>query len=104
MVNKTVEFVQNPWYNLFIGNILSQEIILMKKTGIISLAAAALFCTYFGFSSHVKAQEKIEELYQDKHQWAKMCLVNIAKSGYFSSDRTIGEYAEDIWNAEPLKF
>ena len=56
----------------------------------------------FKFSQ--KAQEKIEELYQDKHQWAKMCLVNIAKSGYFSSDRTIGEYAEDIWNAEPLKF
>ena len=62
MVNKTVEFVQNPWYNLFIGNFLSQEIILMKKTGIISLAAAALFCTYFGFSSHVKAQEKAETL------------------------------------------
>ena len=60
MINKTVEFVQNPWYNLFIGNFLSQEIILMKKTGIISLAAAALFCTYFGFSSHVKAQEKAE--------------------------------------------
>ena len=56
------------------------------------------------FDAYVKAQEKIEELYQDKHQWAKMCLVNIAKSGYFSSDRTIGEYAEDIWNAEPLKF
>ena len=56
------------------------------------------------FDAYVKAQEKIEELYQDKHQWAKMCLVNIAKSGYFSSDRTIEEYAEDIWNAEPLKF
>ena len=56
------------------------------------------------FDAYVEAQEKIEELYQDKHQWAKMCLVNIAKSGYFSSDRTIEEYAEDIWNAEPLKF
>lgn len=56
------------------------------------------------FDAYVKAQEKIDELYQDKQQWAKMCLVNIAKSGYFSSDRTIEEYAEDIWNAEPLKF
>lgn len=56
------------------------------------------------FDAYVKAQEKIDELYQDKMHWAKMCLVNIAKSGYFSSDRTIEEYAEDIWHIQPLKF
>lgn len=54
------------------------------------------------FDAYVKAQERVEELYQDKHQWAKMCLVNIAKSGYFSSDRTIEEYAEDIWDVKSL--
>lgn len=56
------------------------------------------------FDAYVKAQEKIEELYQDRHQWAKMCLINIAKSGYFSSDRTIEEYAKDIWKVKTLKF
>ncbi len=56
------------------------------------------------FDAYVKAQEKVEELYQDRAHWAKMCLTNIAQSGYFSSDRTIDEYAKEIWGVEPLKF
>lgn len=56
------------------------------------------------FAAYIEAQEKIEQLYQDRRNWAKMCLVNIAKSGYFSSDRTIDEYAKEIWGIEPLKF
>ena len=56
------------------------------------------------FDAYVKAQEKVEELYQDRRHWAHMCLVNIAQSGYFSSDRTIEEYAEDIWGVKTLKF
>lgn len=55
------------------------------------------------FDAYVKAQEKIEELYQDRHQWAEMCLVNIAKSGYFSSDRTIEQYVKDIWKVKKLE-
>jgi len=54
------------------------------------------------FDAYVKAQDEIERLYQDREKWAKMCLVNIAKSGYFSSDRTIEEYVEDIWHVEKL--
>lgn len=56
------------------------------------------------FAAYIEAQEKIEQLYQDRRNWAKMCLVNIAKSGYFSSDRTIDEYAKGIWGIEPLNF
>ena len=50
------------------------------------------------FDAYVKAHEKVNELYADPHRWAKMCLLNIAKSGYFSSDRTIDEYAKEIWH------
>ena len=49
------------------------------------------------FNDYIRAQKDIERLYQNRHLWAKMCLVNIAKSGFFSSDRTIKEYAQDIW-------
>ncbi len=56
------------------------------------------------FDAYVKAQEEIERLYTDRAKWAKMCLVNIAQSGYFSSDRTIEEYAQDIWKIEKVKF
>ena len=55
------------------------------------------------FDAYVKAHEEIERRYADPHQWAKSCLINIAKSAYFSSDRTIAQYAEDIWNIKPLK-
>lgn len=50
------------------------------------------------FDSYVKAQEKIEQLYLDKERWAKMCIINIAMSGFFSSDRTIKDYVKDIWH------
>ncbi len=54
------------------------------------------------FENYILAQEKIEKLYKNKKLWAKMCLVNIAKSGYFSSDRTIQDYAEEIWKVKAL--
>ena len=44
-----------------------------------------------------EAQEKINKLYKNKDKWNEMSLMNIANSGIFSSDRTIIEYAEDIW-------
>ena len=49
------------------------------------------------FASYVEAQEKINFLYNDKKKWAHICLANIAKAGFFSSDRTIAEYNRDIW-------
>ena len=50
------------------------------------------------FDSYVKAQEKVQELYQDKFKWQRMCLMNIANSGFFSSDRTIQGYVDEIWH------
>ena len=55
------------------------------------------------FDAYVKAQDEIERRYLDRSAWAKSCLINIAQSGYFSSDRTIEEYVNDIWKVKPLK-
>jgi starch phosphorylase len=54
------------------------------------------------FDSYLKAQDEIERRYLNRNSWARSCLVNIAKSGYFSSDRTIEEYAKDIWKLEKM--
>ncbi|MBQ9824353.1 MAG: glycogen/starch/alpha-glucan phosphorylase [Solobacterium sp.] len=54
------------------------------------------------FDSYLKAQDEIERRYLNRNSWARMCLVNIAKSGYFSSDRTIEEYATEIWGIDKL--
>ena len=51
------------------------------------------------FDSYVKAWEKMDRIYSDKERWQAMSLANIANSAFFSSDRTIREYAEDIWKA-----
>lgn len=56
------------------------------------------------FDAYVYAQERVQARYMDKSRWAKTMLVNIAKSGYFSSDRTISEYAKEIWDLKPLSF
>ena len=55
------------------------------------------------FDSYVKAQEKVEQLYKNKAGWQRMCLMNIANSGKFSSDRTIKQYAEEIWGLKKVK-
>ena len=50
------------------------------------------------FASYVSARDKIDAIFRDKAGFDRMCAVNIAKSGRFSSDNTIAAYADDIWN------
>ena len=54
------------------------------------------------FRAYVEAQQEVERRYNDQKYWAKMCLVNIAQSGFFSSDRTIRQYADEIWHIKSL--
>lgn len=56
------------------------------------------------FEMYLTAHREVQRRYQDRKAWAKSCLVNIAKSGYFSSDRTIRQYAEEIWDIHPLSY
>jgi starch phosphorylase len=50
------------------------------------------------FASYVDAQGRVNDAYTDKYRWGKMSMVNIAKAGFFSSDRSVEEYATRIWN------
>jgi starch phosphorylase len=54
------------------------------------------------FDSYLKAQDKVDTLYRDTNKWQRMCGINIAHSGIFSSDRTIEEYATGIWGSEVI--
>ena len=56
------------------------------------------FMTLLDFDSYKETKEKALAAYADRKTWAKMALVNIAKAGFFSSDRTIEEYNRDIWH------
>ena len=54
------------------------------------------------FDSYLKAQDRVDKLYRDSNNWQRMCGINIAHSGIFSSDRTILQYANGIWGSELL--
>ena len=57
------------------------------------------FMTLLDFKAYTKKKEEALKAYEDRKTWAKKMIVNIAKAGYFSSDRTIAEYNSDIWHA-----
>ncbi|XP_028834197.1 glycogen phosphorylase, liver form isoform X2 [Denticeps clupeoides] len=59
------------------------------------------FKVFADFEDYVKCQERVSLLYQDQKEWTKMVIKNIAASGKFSSDRTIKDYATEIWGVEP---
>jgi glycogen phosphorylase len=52
-------------------------------------------------TSYVEAQDRLGDLYSKPSEWARKAILNVASSGKFSSDRTIHEYATEIWKAEP---
>ena len=58
------------------------------------------FMTFPDFEDYCKTKEKAYADYEDKKAWAKKMLVNISKAGFFSSDRTIKQYNDEIWNLE----
>ncbi|KAM6549435.1 hypothetical protein CsatB_021111 [Cannabis sativa] len=55
------------------------------------------------FPSYLECQDKVDEAYRDQKKWTRMSILNTAGSYKFSSDRTIHEYAKDIWNIQPLE-
>ena len=54
------------------------------------------------FNSYCKTQDLIDESYKNQDEWITKCITSVARMGFFSSDRCIDEYAEMIWNIEPL--
>ena len=54
------------------------------------------------FDSYCKTHDMIDEAFKDKEGWLDRCITSVSRMGFFSSDRCIQEYAEGIWNVEPL--
>ena len=73
-----------------------------NKDLFVSLFQNIMFKDYYmllaDFESYSTTQERLSQDYLDRRLWAKKALLNIAHSGKFSIDRTVAEYAEDIWD------
>ena len=57
------------------------------------------FMTLLDLEDYIAEKDRVLADYEDREKWKRMMLVNIAKAGFFSSDRTIAEYNRDIWKA-----
>jgi starch phosphorylase len=60
------------------------------------------YCLLADFRSYMDTQDKVDELYQTPEEWTKKAIINVARTGKFSSDRTIIQYAEEIWHIKPV--
>lgn len=60
------------------------------------------YITCFDYYAYIDAQNKVDETYRNQKKWNQMAITGIAKSGKFSSDRTISEYCDHIWDIKPV--
>lgn len=61
------------------------------------------YCLLADYKAYVETQEKVSALYRNQDAWTRKSIYNVARSGKFSSDRTIMQYATEIWNVHPVK-
>jgi starch phosphorylase len=54
------------------------------------------------YEAYIRCQEQVDALYRDREEWSRRAILNVAGMGRFSSDRSILEYAEKIWNVKPV--
>ncbi len=68
-----------------------------------SLMHRDVFLHMADYQSYIDCQEQVAAAYRDQDNWLRMSILNAARTGKFSSDRTIEEYCQDIWKTEPVK-
>ena len=55
------------------------------------------------YAGYIECQARVDVAYRDRRRWAKMAILNTARMGKFSIDRTIAQYASEIWKLDPVK-
>ncbi|RMF66062.1 MAG: glycogen phosphorylase, partial [Cyanobacteria bacterium J069] len=54
------------------------------------------------YRAYIDCQDRVSQVYRNQDEWTRMAILNVARMGKFSSDRTIREYCNDIWNVQPM--
>jgi len=103
-------------YEIYSTNQELKEVIDLIQSGVFSKGDTNLFKPIIDsllgqdpylvlkdFQSYTGCQQKVSDAYNDKDHWTKMSILNVARMGKFSSDRSIREYCEKIWHVKPLE-
>ena len=61
------------------------------------------YLLFADYQSYIECQERVSQAYRNQKNWTRMSILNTARTGFFSSDRPIREYCQDIWKVEPVK-
>ncbi|MEH1873277.1 glycogen/starch/alpha-glucan phosphorylase [Nostoc sp.] len=61
------------------------------------------YMLFADYQSYIECQEKVSQAYNERENWIRMSILNAVRMGYFSADRAIREYAQDIWHIQPVK-
>lgn len=105
----------NPW-DYYHGNSELKEVLDMIASGFFSAEDPSRYQAIFDnllhkgdqyllladYASYIAMQEQVGKTYQDQEEWSRRAILNVARMAKFSSDRTIGEYAANIWNVKSL--
>ena len=94
-IRRAVDLIRNDFFSLTEPGIFRPIIANLLEHGDFYMNLADL-------RSFVDAQTRVEALYRDQEKWSEKAILNVARTGKFSSDRTIAEYAHDIWNVKPV--
>lgn len=113
-VKKRKEQGYKPW-EIYEKDARLKEAVDLLKTGFFSKGDREVFkplvehllqhdtyMLFADFAPYVTAQEQVDRVYKDTKRWTKMSILNVARSGKFSSDRAIEDYAREIWHVTPV--
>ncbi len=119
-VNRELQFNENSSQNVYTTNAVVRRVIDMLIDGTVCPAEpkkyndlyqtlifgdhgmADVYMVVRDFEAYCEIHDKAQKEYADRDTWTKKAIINVAKSGFFSSDRTIDEYNDKIWNLEKL--
>lgn len=95
MLKRVIDMIQNNYFNKFEPGIFSPLVD--------NLLNVDYYCLFADYQSYITKQEEVEQVFAMNYEWTKRSIYNVARIGKFSSDRSIKDYSDKVWNVKPVK-
>ncbi len=95
MLKRVIDMIGNNYFNKFEPGIFAP---LVEN-----LMNVDYYCLFADYQSYITKQEEVENVFAMNYEWTKRSIYNVARIGKFSSDRSIKDYSDKVWNVKPIK-